>query len=203
MTRLSLWSSFTLVVCLLQGTLYGALISGPDIIAAPSSVVNNAVDGGAENTSQQAFNEKQNVTLTVALDTDAGVGEIPIGTIVNSQMIFFNTAGSADVTDVNQTWTFDGLILGVMSDSDGLLEVASNAVLGAAGTTYPTSFAGRGLELSGGDSYSFVGNTITVTMRVTEPGDWIRVVTAPVPEPSSFLLGVLALLGGIYSRRAR
>ncbi len=199
MTRFSLLSSFTMAVCLLHGTLYGALISGPDIILAPSSVFDDAP--GAENTNQQAFDEQQNVTLAVALDTDDGVGAIPAGTIVNSQMIFFNTPTNSFSTDANQTWTFDGLILGVMSDEDGLLEAASNSVLGAAGTTYPGAFSARGLETSDVDSYSVVGNTITVTMKVGEPGDWIRVVTA-VPEPSSFLLGVLAIFGAMYSRRS-
>ena len=46
-------------------------------------------------------------------------------------------------------------------------------------------------------SYIVSGNQITVSMRVTEPGDWIRVVTTPEPATLAVLLigGGLALLG--------
>lgn len=56
-----------------------------------------------------------------------------------------------------------------------------------------------------GDDYSISGNTLTVDMRVSEPGDWIRVVTlAPkkdVPETGGWMLGVLASLGLAGARR--
>jgi hypothetical protein len=38
------------------------------------------------------------------------------------------------------------------------------------------------------DSYVIAGNQLTVNMRVSQPGDWIRVVTAPAPEPGTLLL---------------
>ena len=41
------------------------LISGPDIISAPASVIDDAP--GAENSNQQAFDEKQDVLLAVPL----------------------------------------------------------------------------------------------------------------------------------------
>ena len=71
----------------------------------------------------------------------------------------------------------------------GRLERASSRFLGAIGTKYPGAFSNRGLERR--DSYSIVGNTITVTMLVAEPGDWIRVLTAPAP--CSLLLGLLGM----------
>ena len=59
------------------------------------------------------------------------------------------------------------------------------------------------------DDYTIAGNTLSVTMRVTEPGDWIRVVTRHpddvIPEPSTLaiwsVLGALGMTLGWYRRR--
>jgi hypothetical protein len=171
------------------------LIGGPDIIAAPPSVADDSP--GAENTAQQAFDEAQNVFLNVALAVDGG--SIGPGITVNSHMIFYNTVGTGTTTS-RATWLFDGPILGVMSDSGGNLEAASNSLLGALGTTYPGAFSARGLE--GQDFYNVVGNSIDVNMVVSEPGDWIRVVTR-VPEPGSLLLLGIGLIGiaGVARKR--
>jgi hypothetical protein len=184
------------VLIAMTGQAKAALVTGPDIIAAPSSVVNNAAEGGAENDHQQGFNEKQGVLLAAPLEVDDSVF-IPAGTFVSSHMIFLNTHPRINVSETS-TWTFDGPILGVMSqDLYGDLEFASTPILGAVGTTYPdplVPFPLRGLEVGGGrDSYGVAGNEITVTMNVGEPGDWIRVVTAarlidikPGSNPNSF-----------------
>jgi hypothetical protein len=109
-------------------------------------------------------------------------------------MIFLNTGPGDDPTlnrHVEVTWTFSGPVLGVMSDTGGTLEAASSALLGASGTSYPSALAHRGLEDR--DSYTITGNRVVVTMRVAEPGDWIRVVTANTPEPTSGLV-----FGGLF-----
>ena len=108
--------------------------------------------------------------------------------------IFLNTpVGAGGATDYGVEWLFDGIILGVMSDSYGTLEAASSSFLGAPGTVYPGAFAARGME--GADSYLVSGSMITVSMAVSEPGDWIRVITASaVPEPSTVLLFSTGLL---------
>jgi len=183
-----------------------ALIGGLNIIAAPTSVVDDAP--GRENSVQEAFNEQQGVLLSAQIIVDSGV--IAAGATVDSHMILLNTPGQADVTHAD-TWTFDGLIIGVMSDAGGNLEALSTHLLGATNTLYPTiggantgalpgsgatfsGFGARGME--GADSYLVSGNSIRVNMRVTEPGDWIRVITrSSVPEPTSLLLVGLGLLG--------
>lgn len=198
-------------------------VSGPNssagtaaaIIAAPP----NALDDIVFNTGMEGFNEAQGVVTTVAHATDGGF--IPLGTRVNSHMIFLNSQGTASLSHFSVAWTFDGAIIGVMSDSNGNLEAASTFELGAPGTNYTVTFSGsgpaapfaaRGLEANDGegdgpnDGYMLINPfTLLVGMYVTEPGDWIRVVTAtPVPEPSSLVIFGLGMLGlGMLLRRRR
>lgn len=144
----------------------------PKMISAPGDVDDDA----AYNTSMEGFNEQQGITLPEPVEIDDGT--IAEGTTVSSHMIFLNT-GPGDDNTLNYhddvTWTFDGKVLGVMSDSEGLLEAATSELLGATGTSYPSSFPSRGME--SGDSYVIDGNHLIVSMSVTEPGDWIRVIT--------------------------
>jgi hypothetical protein len=94
-------------------------------------------------------------------------------------------------------WTFDGPVLMVFSDIGGTGEASTNALLGLPTTTYPGAFANRGLETN--DGFMVSGNTLSVWMQVTEPGDWIRVVTrgeCGVPDSGQTLgLFGLALAG--------
>jgi len=155
----------------------------PTIIAPPTDVLNSFV----ANTGQQGFDESQGVVTTAAYSIDGG-GSIPVGAFVSSHMIFLNApTGTAGITThTGVTWTFDGPIIGVMSDSPGNLEAASTGELGAPGTNYTVGvpsevapYPARGME--GGDSYLVAGHQITVSMSVTQPGDWIRVVTLAPP----------------------
>ncbi|MGI9355213.1 MAG: PEP-CTERM sorting domain-containing protein [Rhizobiaceae bacterium] len=189
---------------------------GPSIIGAPA----DATDDAAYNKGIQAFDEKQRIKLTSDLAVDGGT--IAAGTWVSSHMVFLNSGPGHDTTLIEHgaggnrnavSFTFDGLVLGVMSDSTGALEVASSGILGNPATIYPgIAFSARGMKgnpLDGffnDDWYAFAGDTIRLGMRVTEPGDWIRVVTAasPIPVPAS--LPLLAIgLGGLclMSRRRR
>jgi hypothetical protein len=147
----------------------------------------------------QGFNEAQGILTTVAHAVDGGV--IAAGTYVDSHMIFLNSAGGASLRHYDVVWTFSDPILGVMSDIGGSLEAASTFELGAPGTNYTATFPGsgpaapfsnRGMEAYPQDWYTVVTPyTLAVNMYVTEPGDWIRVVTVPVP--GAVLLGVLGL----------
>ena len=211
-----------LVVCLflIAGTAQAALVSvsgpnssagtAPAIISAPSSVVGSTAAGGAYNTGQQGFDEAQDVLLTSDLAVDGG-GTIAKGTYVDSHMLFMKQIDSdllPALTHDGVEWTFSGEILGVMSDNGGTLEAASSSFLGSATTTYPgTGFANRGLETDPvHDDYQIAGNVLTFSTLVTQPGDWIRVITrgtAPVvPAPGAVILTSIGMgLVGWFRRK--
>jgi hypothetical protein len=192
------WAALLLSM-LLATAAPAALTAGPDIIPPPASVFDDPP--GAVNDHQQGFDERQGVVLAVGLPVD-GPDIIPAGTRVDSHMIFLNTPGQTRVTDADQVWTFSGDVIGVLSDADGAFEAASSSLLGNPGTSYPAAFANRGLENA--DGYTVAESSITVTMSVTEPGDWIRVVTAsPIPAPGAILLGSVGVgvVGWLRYRR--
>ena len=166
--------------------------TAPAIIPAPTDILEDFVT----NTGMQGFDEAQGVLTTVAHKIDGG-GAVPAGTLVDSHMIFLNTPGSGLTTHFQVDWTFSQPILGVMSDQGGNLEAASTFELGAPGTNYTTTFPGsgaaapygaRGHEAQGGgggviDGYALLSPyTLRVDMRVSEPGDWIRVITLAPTE---------------------
>ena len=198
-----------------NGSLSSAGIAA-SIIAAPA----DANDDGAFNSAIQAFDEIVGYTLLADLAVDGGT--IGAGTRIDSHMIFLNSGPGNNNTLIEHgaggslntaTFTFDGSILGVMSASNGSQEVASSSFLGTVGTLYPAlAFSARGLEgdpldgLVNNDWYSFLDDTISLGLRVTEPGDWLRVVTVtavPLPAALPLFAGGLGLMGLMGWRRKR
>jgi hypothetical protein len=154
------------------------------------------------NTEIQGYNEIVGYTLLDNLGVDENIiggddadGWLSKGTLVDSHVLFLNTAsGGADQT---VTVTFSERILGVMTDTNGSLMFASDAILG--GPVSYVSLPGddysgnRGLE--GADYIRKINDfSFELRMVVTEPGDWIRVVTvSEVPLPA----GVWLLMAGV------
>jgi PKD repeat protein len=164
----------------------------PAIIAAPA----HALDDIVTNTGMQGFDEAQGVLTAVAYGTDGG--SIPIGTPVDSHMIFLNSPGGTLLSHYAVVWTFSGPIVGVMSDNGGYLEAKSTSELGNPATNYTETFDdsgpaapfnNRGFEDSQDWCTILTPNSLEVNMLVTEPGDWIRVITLAQPA------GTLAVSG--------
>jgi hypothetical protein len=203
------WQSAALV---LSGT---SLLDGTarEIIGAPEDISNGSA--GATNLQQEAFNERQGVTLTRDIEFDDGW--IAEGTRVDSHMIFLNAPLGESAIDFFVEWVFDGEILGVMSDAPGKLEAASTDLLGHLDTEYPeiqpdgSLYPSRGLRKSSNplppdaDGYLFSDSTLTLNMKVSRPGDWIRVVTAagPIPEPGTLILFGSGLFGLLILMRRK
>jgi hypothetical protein len=184
-----------------QAQAQAAIVSGPDIIAAIS-----VQEDSPTNTAQQGFNEQQGVVLSRDISVDGGT--IAKGTRVDSHLIFLNTSGNTKADDA-QKWLFSGNILGVMSNKSGSLMNDSNDLLAAFNDYFTTGsslpFNAAGLEQNNfntGDGYLLSGAALALRMVVTEPGDWIRVVTVlEVPVPAALFLFAPALLGFLGLRK--
>ena len=100
--------------------------------------------------------------------------------------------------------------------TDSLLD-ASDPIVGAPGTLYPTGLALRGATFDptgrnddivvGVPGDLGVGSSRSVFVRGLQVGammDEVRIITAPVPEPSPLVLAGLGLVGLFgYVRRAQ
>jgi hypothetical protein len=198
--------------------------ASPAIIAPPADLTNN----GYTNDGIEVFDELQSVLLGSSIVVDGpslGVnGSIPAGTFVDSHMVVFNKATGTPGRPTHGLTpgaplqiTFDGTILGVMSDFEWSMVAATNAILGLPAVDYGVAEDGRGMDfdpfdgVTTNDFYSFSGSVLTIGLRVVQPGDWIRVVTAPgnpgpppppvpLPAPALLLLGGLAALAGLRRR---
>lgn len=154
------------------------------------------------------YDEKQGYTLASGLSVDllastSSPGMVSAGTTLDSHYFFLDPVSFL----IEDSWTivFDKPVLAIITSTD--LVFASD-YLGAAGTIYPGPFEKRGLEncdvcvdeVTLLDAY-----TLQVSLHVTEPGDWFRVVTAasPVPVPAAAWLFGSGLLGLVAVARRK
>ena len=204
-------------------------VSGRGNILNPASTPTGASadffqDTGA-NKLIHGWAEQQNVTLVRDVYVDiAGNGtynsnsdlggfhqlKIAQGTVVSSHYLYFDPVYRNRVTNV--TFTFDGPIIGVIVNSDRFHNAAHGKTdyyldsdfLGNPLTHYPHHhFDDRGLEWRAGDTVVVSGNSITLSLWASSPGDQIRVITAPggggVLEPVPAPPGLLLALSGFVA----
>ncbi len=183
---------------------------------------------GAQETATDilVFEESQGAALTTPITVDAAVpGEyrsnaelapvtLPIGTVVCSHLIHFDPLAS-DSKATKGKVTFDWDVVGVIV-LDATLD-ASDAELGAAGTTYPASgsLKDRGLELGNPRDRVTLDpamRMVAVSVEASTVLDQVRVLTACPPPPvyvytvkvvcgqaSSLLLDEAIVTPGIYA----
>lgn len=134
------------------------------------------------------------------------VGTIAAGTFVDVFFLHSDPIGST-LIELSGSVTFNRDILGVIISNERL--DASDDPLGHPGTLYPTGLDNRGTAVNSEmfDSITLSSDlrTLSVDMRVGSVIDQVRVLTAPIPEPSSLALsglGIVGLIGfSVYHRR--
>lgn len=148
-------------------------------------------DNNQQSNNLFAFNEVQGVALA------ADVGGLTAGTVVYSHYVAFDPGPSR--TGIGYV-DFDGDILAVL-DTRADMDL-TDALLGNSNVNY-ISVALRGLESA--DSFNVVGNRLNIDFRASDPGDYVRVLTAApaVPEPATWamMIGGFGLVGGAMRRR--
>lgn len=154
---------------------------------APADVSPEAL---TSDTQAFVFTERQCETLTANLpvdvlnptgtyrDTATQPGVIPAGTRVDSYYVHFDQPGTAGTESVTGTLTFDQPVLGIIFLTPTLN--ATDAAVGAPGTTYPTgaNTAFRGYE-GPSDTVQVSADRLTVTFTATVGAfqDELRIIT--------------------------
>lgn len=189
--------------------------------AAPPSVRDQAIRSDTE---ISLFVERQGVFLPQALNfnvtapttapaaTTLGTtpGVLPAGTHVDSYFIHLQSlTGTPEVPVLlSGSITFDREVLGIAIFNIQLNQ--SDTILGLPGTLYPTG-GERELDISIGGIVGVGGNdnitlsedrrTVTLNFGNIGGGDQLRIVTASVPEPSTWALMVAAVMTVCFLRR--
>lgn len=180
--------------------------------SAPASVLEGVLES---NTDAFIFHEST-TTLAAPMSVDISTpglynlanpdspGAIPASTVVSSYFLHRDSVNE-ELSTVTVFGTFPQEVLGIIIEDENL--DASDPILGAPGTLYPTGLDFRGLEvpyLSLADVVFWSGNMVFISVQSTtaEVLDQVRIITA-VPEPGSLALGLAAAPVAWWSWRRR
>lgn len=193
-------------------------------IAPPTSVLFGALQSDDH---MFAFDEQQNVTLAAALPVDISQpgqygpdcgcdpltpGSIPAGTTVSSLFVHADPVGTkSPATVLTATIVTSTPILGIEVCGPAKPSVcghnygldASDAVLGAPGTLYPTGDFGRGMNFNTqNDFLIWMVNPETVMIQTSTEKhvDQVRIITAgsppPPPPPATIIVKKITVPSG-------
>jgi len=170
------------------------IVSGVEQIDPPGSVIFDALES---NSAIRMFAERENFTLPSDVsvnisrpgtcDSTASLSpsSVPSGTVVNCYFLHFDPVGSGPA-ETSGTVTFGAKVLGLIV-LDGALN-ASDKVLGAPGTRYPTGQTSRGFEL-GAERVTLRDDECTLVIHrfhSTFPGEQVRILTVPAGGAASY-----------------
>jgi len=201
MRQVSLWTLCSAMLIATIGSANAQITSVSGQVLAllfpPPSVATGALENDVYGV---VFQEQSNLVLSAPLTVNAqGPGTydinnassslvIPTGTPIQSYFVHFDSVGMPNrYISYTCTITFATNILGVIYMENELN--ASDAPLGAPGTTYATNEVWRGFE-GNFDSITISNDlkTVTINSRLLNHLDQIRIITDVVPEPSSLLV---------------
>lgn len=182
-----------------------------ELIATPADARLNVLTSADR---VRVWNEQQNHLLASNLrvnaiapglynsDSDLVEGIVSAGTRVASHYIHFDSPGGS-AASASGSVTFDADILGVIcvGDTSAAHHLDDSDFL-SAGTLYSNGVNARGLELSRNEFFTISADrrTVSFNFRISNPGDYMRVVTS-VPTPGSMALAMAS--AGMLARRRR
>ncbi len=184
-------------------------------IATPADARLNAI---TNDKLVRVWNEQQNIELMSSVNVDIngtpgrydGNGDLGDFTIAQSVMasshyIHFDSPGSTSASAKGSV-SFDGDIIGVIvrgdDRSDGRNRLDQSDWL-SSGTIYGNGITNRGVELSTNEFVEISADrrTLSFSFRISNPGDYVRVITRAVPTPGSLALAGIGLI--VVGRRRR
>lgn len=176
-------------------------VTGSVQLDVPTPGYSVVPEQNTDNSHIKVFDEQQGYALTADLAIDQvndtlepNPPAIPAGTVVDSHFVHFDNVGTTTGVRLTGTITFDGPILGVITQDSTLW---ASDYLGNANVTYPASgsFLYRGIEQGTGgvgdypsrnwnnqDTISISGNTLTLNLQCNNVLDQLRVITEYVPS---------------------
>jgi prepilin-type processing-associated H-X9-DG protein len=178
-------------------------------VRAPASVIFNALESS---TMIRTFQEQKNFVLPSGVETNISrpgrynsfasmsSGSVSAGTRINCYFLHFDPVGSQS-SQVSGRMNFNGDILGIIC-RDAQLN-ASDSVLGAPGTRYPTGQSSRGFE-NGVEDVEVSSDKRSLTIirfNSSFPGEQMRVIVQAKAkeEPGAGAGGAAAGPGGYWA----